>query len=290
MKVGTRGSGLALAQTKGVIADLSRLTSEKIEIKVIKTTGDKIKNSQLYNMDTKGIFTRELDKALLEEEVDFAVHSLKDLPTDLNEDLEIVAVPPRETPRDALISAYPWDELPENASLGTSSLRREAFCKFHQKKVIIKPIRGNIDTRVRKVENGQYDATLMAAAGLKRLGLAHHIQQTFPIDYITPAAGQGALAIVSRKDSSVKEVLKGLSDFISYQEVTAEKRVLQDLGVGCQWPLGVCARADGDLLDLYGALLTKEGEVISRVSVRGPLKKAEKVGKEAARIMGDAYS
>ena len=117
------------------------------------------------------------------------MHSLKDLP-DLNEDLEIIAVPPRETPRDALISAYPWDELPENASLGTSSLRREAFCKFHQKKVIIKPIRGNIDTRVRKVENGQYDATLMAAAGLKRLGLAHHIQQTFPIDYITPAAGQ----------------------------------------------------------------------------------------------------
>lgn len=290
MKVGTRGSGLALAQTKGIITDLSRLTSEKIEIKVIKTTGDKIKDSQLYNIDTKGIFTRELDKALLEEEVDFAVHSLKDLPTDLNEDLEIVAVPPRETPQDALISAYSWDELPENASLGTSSLRREAFCKFHQKKVIIKPIRGNIDTRVRKVESGQYDATLMAAAGLKRLGLAHHIQQIFPIEYLTPAAGQGALAIVSREDSSVKEVLNGLNDFTSYQEVIAEKKVLHELGVGCQWPLGVCARADGNLMDLYGALLTKEGEVISRVSVRGPLKEAEEVGKEAARIMGDGYS
>ena len=244
MKVGTRGSGLALAQTKGVITDLSKLTSEKIEIKIIKTTGDKIKDSQLYNIDTKGIFTRELDKALLEEEVDFAVHSLKDLPTDLNEDLEIVAVPPRETPQEALISPYPWDELPENASLGTSSLRREAFCKFHQKKVVIKPIRGNIDTRVKKVERGQYDATLMAAAGLKRLGLAQHIQQTFPIDYLTPAAGQGALAIVSRKDSRIKEFLKGLNDFTSYQEVTAEKKVLQELGVGCQWPLGVCARAD----------------------------------------------
>lgn len=290
MKVGTRGSGLALAQTKGIITDLSKFTREKIELKVIKTTGDKIKDSQLYNIDAKGIFTRELDKALLEEEVDFAVHSLKDLPTDLNEDLEIVAVPKRETPHDALISPYSWDEMPENASLGTSSLRREAFCKFHQKKVIIKPIRGNIDTRIRKVESGQYDATLMAAAGLKRLGLAHHIQQTFPIDYLTPAAGQGALAIVSRKDSSVKEVLKGLNDFTSFQEVTAEKKVLRELGVGCQWPLGVCARADGDLMDLYGALLTKEGEVISRVSVRGPLKEAEEVGREAARIMGDGYS
>lgn len=290
MKVGTRGSGLALAQTKGIITDLSRFTREKIELKVIKTTGDKIKDSQLYNIDAKGIFTRELDKALLEEEVDFAVHSLKDLPTDLNEDLEIVAVPKRETPHDALISPYSWDEMPENASLGTSSLRREAFCKFHQKKVIIKPIRGNIDTRIRKVESGQYDATLMAAAGLKRLGLAHHIQQTFPIDYLTPAAGQGALAIVSRKDSSVKEVLKGLNDFTSFQEVTAEKKVLRELGVGCQWPLGVCARADGDLMDLYGALLTKEGGVISRVSVRGPLKEAEEVGREAARIMGDGYS
>ncbi|MDD1764146.1 MAG: hydroxymethylbilane synthase, partial [Methanobacteriaceae archaeon] len=263
---------------------------EEIEIKVIKTTGDKIKDSQLYNIDTKGIFTRELDKALLEEEVDFAVHSLKDLPTDLNEDLEIVAVPKRETPHEALISSYRWDELPENASLGTSSLRREAFCKFHQKKVIIKPIRGNIDTRVRKVESGQYDATLMAAAGLKRLGLAQHIREIFPIDYITPAAGQGALAIVSRKDSPVKEILKGLNHFNSLQEITAEKKVLQELGVGCQWPLGVCARAEGDLMDLYGALLTKKGEVISRVSVRGPLKEAEQVGREAARIMGDGYS
>ncbi len=290
MKVGTRGSSLALAQTKGIITDLSRITSEVIEIKVIKTTGDKIKDSQLYTIDTKGIFTRELDKVLLEEEVDFAVHSLKDLPTDLNEDLEIVAVPKRETPHEALISPYLWDELPENASLGTSSLRREAFCKFHQKKVIIKPIRGNIDTRVSKVESGEYDATLMAAAGLKRLGLAHHIQQTFPIEYLTPAAGQGALAIVSRKDSPAKEILKGLNDYTSFQEVTAEKKVLQEMGVGCQWPLGVCAHADGDLMDLYGALLTKEGEVISRVSVRGPLKEAEEVGREAARIMGDGYS
>ncbi|MDP3065530.1 MAG: hydroxymethylbilane synthase [Methanobacteriaceae archaeon] len=290
MKVGTRGSSLALAQTKGIITELSKFTTEKIEIKVIKTTGDKIQDSQLYNLDAKGIFTRELDKALLEEEVDFAVHSLKDLPTELDEDLQIVAVPPRESPQEALISNYSWDELPEGASLGTSSLRREAFCKLYRKKVSIKPIRGNIDTRIRKVESGEYDATLMAVAGLRRLGLAHHIQESFSIDYFTPAAGQGALAIVARKDSPVSPVLKSINHLKSSQEVLAEKKVLYELGVGCQWPLGACARADGDLMDLYCALLTKEGEVLSRISVRGPLKDAEEVGRQAAKIMGDGYS
>ncbi|MEG3225235.1 MAG: hydroxymethylbilane synthase [Methanobacteriales archaeon Met13] len=290
MKVGTRGSSLALAQTKGIITELSKFTTEKIEIKVIKTTGDKIQDSQLYNLDAKGIFTRELDKALLEEEVDFAVHSLKDLPTELDEDLQIVAVPPRESPQEALISNYSWDELPEGASLGTSSLRREAFCKLYRKKVSIKPIRGNIDTRIRKVESGEYDATIMAVAGLRRLGLAHHIQESFSIDYFTPAAGQGALAIVARKDSPVSPVLKSINHLTSSQEVLAEKKVLYELGVGCQWPLGACARADGDLMDLYCALLTKEGKVLSRISVRGPLKDAEEVGRQAAKIMGDGYS
>jgi len=290
LKVGTRGSSLALAQTKGIITDLYEFTSELIEIKVIKTTGDKIQDSQLYNLDAKGIFTRELDKALLEEEVDFAVHSLKDLPTELDEDLKIVAVPLRESPHEALISNYSWNELPEGASLGTSSLRREAFCRFHGKEVNIKPIRGNIDTRIRKVEEGEYDATLMAVAGLRRLGLSHHIKESFPIDYLTPAAGQGALAIVARKDSSIISVLKNLNHLTSSQEVLAEKKVLYELGVGCQWPLGVCARADGDLMDLYCALLTKEGELISRISVRGPLKDAEEIGRQAAKIMGDGYS
>lgn len=290
MKVGTRGSSLALAQTKGIIKDLSKFTTEQIEIKVIKTTGDKIQDSQLYNLDAKGIFTRELDKALLEEEVDFAVHSLKDLPTELDGDLQIVAVPPRESPQEALISNYSWDELPEGASLGTSSLRREAFCNLYRKKVSIKPIRGNIDTRIRKVESGEYDATLMAVAGLRRLGLAHHIQESFSIDYFTPAAGQGALAIVARKDSPVSPVLKSINHLTSSQEVLAEKKVLYELGVGCQWPLGACARADGDLMDLYCALLTKEGEVLSRISVRGPLKDAEEVGRQAAKIIGDGYS
>jgi len=287
LQVGTRGSSLAMVQTKNIITSLSKITDEEININVIKTTGDKIKDSQLYNMDVKGIFTKELDRAVLEEEVDFAVHSLKDLPSELNDELEIVAVPPRESPHDVLVSPYKWDELPEGATLGTSSLRREAFCRYHQKNVDIQPIRGNIDTRIKKIISGEYQATLMAEAGLRRLGLSEHIQQRFPLDYITPAAGQGALAVVARNDSRKKDILKALNHKDSYQEIMAEKKVLEVLGVGCQWPLGVCARAQGDELELQTILLTKEGELISKHSMRGPINQAEDIGLEIARRMGE---
>lgn len=287
MQVGTRGSSLAMVQTKNIITSLSKITDEEINISIIKTTGDKIKDSQLYNMDVKGIFTKELDRAVLEEEVDFAVHSLKDLPSELEDELEIVAVPPRESPYDVLVSPYKWDELPEGATLGTSSLRREAFCKYHQKNVDIQPIRGNIDTRIKKVTSGEYQATLMAEAGLRRLGLSEHIQQRFPLDYITPAAGQGALAVVARNDSVKKDILKALNHKNSYQEIMAEKKVLEVLGVGCQWPLGVCARAHGDEVELQTILLTKEGELISKHSMSGPINQAENIGLEIARRIGE---
>lgn len=287
MQVGTRGSSLAMVQTKNIIASLSKITDEEIDITVIKTTGDNIKDSQLYNMDVKGIFTKELDRAVLEEEVDFAVHSLKDLPSELDDDLKIIAVPLRESPHDVLVSPYKWDELPEGATLGTSSIRREAFCKYHQKNVDIQPIRGNIDTRVNKIVKGDYQATLMAEAGLRRLGLSEHIQQRFPLDYITPAAGQGALAVVARKDSGKINILKALNHKNSYQEIMAEKKVLEVLGVGCQWPLGVCARAQGDELELQTILLTREGELISKHSMKGPISQAENIGLEIANRMGD---
>ncbi len=290
LKAGTRGSSLAMVQTKNIITELSKITDEEVNFKIIKTTGDKIKDSQLYNIDVKGIFTKELDKAVLEGDVDFAVHSLKDLPTELAGKLEIVAVPPRESPREALVSRYTWEEIPEGATMGTSSLRREAFIKYHQKKVNIKPIRGNIDTRINKVFNGDYDATIMAEAGLKRLGLERHIKQVFSPQYFTPAAGQGALAIVSRTDFHKREVLEKLNHFPSAQEVKAEKKVLEELGVGCQWPLGVYAHAEGDMLDLYSILLTPEGKVISQVSLSGSLSEAEKLGRDAARFMKEDSS
>lgn len=285
--MGTRGSNLALTQTKNVINQLSQIIHKEIDLEVIKTTGDKITDSQLYTIDVKGIFTKELDKAVLEEEVDFAVHSLKDLPTELAGNLEIVAVPKRESPNEVLVSSYSWEELPEGASMGTSSLRREAFCNYHKKHLNIKPIRGNIDTRIKKVTSGQYDATIMAQAGIKRLGLTKFIKQVFPVEYFTPAAGQGALAVVARADSKVRKDLERLNHFQSSQEIIAEKTVLAELGVGCQWPLGVSARANNDKLNLYSILLNKEGEVLSKAKVSGSINEAEKIGSEAAKLMED---
>jgi len=285
LKAGTRGSRLAMVQTEHIIKELSEITSQKTEVEVIKTTGDKIKDSQLYNMDVKGIFTRELDKAVLEGEVDFAVHSLKDLPTELVDGLEVVSIPPRESPREALISPYGWDEIPEGGTLGTSSLRREAFINHYLKNVHIKSLRGNVETRINKVLNGEYHGIILAEAGLKRLGLQEHIKQVFPTEYFTPAAGQGALAIVAREDSEFNGILRKLNHTPTALEVKAEKTVLEELGGGCQWPLGANAHVEGNKLYLYAILLTRQGEVISKVHLRGPISDAQKMGEKAAKII-----
>lgn len=287
MIVGTRGSQLALAQTKQVCADLSKLTKESIEVEIIKTKGDKITTSQLYNMDSKGLFTKELDIALLEEEVDFTVHSFKDLPTELDEDLEIVAVPKRESPHEVLISEKTWDELGPGSKLGTSSLRREAFCNLYEKEFELKPIRGNIETRINKVFETDLDATLMAEAGLKRLNLTKYIKTVFPLDYITPPAGQGALAIITRKDSDVKAKIAKLNDYISMQEVLAEKKVLEELGVGCQWPIGAIARMNDKEFNIYSILLTKEGEILKEQTEKGSIKDAVLLGAKIGRLFED---
>ena len=287
MIVGTRGSQLALAQTKQVCADLSKITKEAIDVEIIKTKGDKITSSQLYNMDSKGLFTKELDIALLEEEVDFTVHSFKDLPTELDEDLEIIAVPKRESPHEVLISEKSWDELGPGSKLGTSSLRREAFCNHYEKEFELKPIRGNIETRINKVFETDLDATLMAEAGLKRLNLTKYIKTVFPLDYITPPAGQGALAIITRKDSDVKRQISKLNDYVSMQEVLAEKKVLEELGVGCQWPIGSIARMKDKEFNIYSILLTKEGEILKEQSEKGSIKDAVKLGGRIGKIFED---
>lgn len=287
MIVGTRGSQLALAQTNQVCADLAKLTKEAIDVEIIKTKGDKITNSQLYNMDSKGLFTKELDIALLEEEVDFTVHSFKDLPTELDEDLEIVAVPKRESPHEVLISDKSWDELGPGSKLGTSSLRREAFCNHYEKDFELMPIRGNIETRINKVFESDLDATLMAEAGLKRLNLTKYIKTVFPLDYITPPAGQGALAIITRKDSDKKHIISKLNDYISMQEVLAEKKVLEELGVGCQWPIGAIARMNNNKFNIYSILLTREGEILKEQSESGSVKNAVEFGKKIGRTFAD---
>ena len=287
MIVGTRGSQLALAQTNQVCADLSKLTKEAIDVEIIKTKGDKITTSQLYNMDSKGLFTKELDIALLEEEVDFTVHSFKDLPTELDEDLEIVAVPKRESPHEVLISEKSWNELEAGSKLGTSSLRREAFCNHYEKEFELKPIRGNIETRINKVFETDLDATIMAEAGLKRLNLTKYIKTVFPLDYITPPAGQGALAIITRKDSDVKDKISKLHDYVSMQEVFSEKKVLEELGVGCQWPIGSIARMNDKEFNIYSILLTKEGEILKEQSEKGSIKDAVELGKRIGKLFED---
>jgi len=284
---GTRGSRLALVQTNHVIEMLSEVCKEKIEKKIIKTKGDRIRDSQLYSMDSRGLFTRELDMAVLNEEVDLAVHSLKDVPSDLDPDLAIAAVPPRESPAEVLVSRLDWEDLPQGSKLGTSSLRREAFCNHHQKNFKMEPLRGNIDTRIRKVMDGEVHATIMAEAGLKRLGLEEHIKRRFPVEYFTPAAGQGALAVITRADSELISSIGRITHHPSLQEVTAEKTLLRELGAGCQCPLGVIGRATGNQLTLYAVLLTREGEMLRKVTVRGPLAEAEDIGKKAAKEMED---
>lgn len=287
MNVGTRGSQLALAQTNQVCKDLASITHENIDVNIIKTKGDKITNSQLYNMDAKGLFTKELDKALLEEEIDFAVHSFKDLPTELDEELKIVAVPKRVAPNEVLISNKNWNELGPKSKLGTSSLRREAFCNYHNKNFELKPIRGNIETRISKVNDSDLDATIMAQAGLIRLNLTQHIKTVFPLDYITPAAGQGALAIITRKDSDKKEIISKLNDYQSRQEVLAEKQVLEELGVGCQWPIGAIAQMKDKQFCIYSILLTKEGEVLKEHSEKGSIRDAIQFGTKIGKIFKD---
>ena len=287
MIVGTRGSQLALAQTNQVCADLSKLTKEAIDVEIIKTKGDKITTSQLYNMDSKGLFTKDLDIALLEEEVDFTVHSFKDLPTELDEDLEIVAVPKRESPHEVLISEKSWNELEAGSKLGTSSLRREAFCNHYEKEFELKPIRGNIETRINKVFETDLDATIMAEAGLKRLNLTKYIKTVFPLDYITPPAGQGALAIITRKDSDVKDKISKLNDYVSMQEVFSEKKVLEELGVGCQWPIGSIARMNDKEFNIYSILLTKDGEILKEQSEKGSIKDAVELGKRIGKLFED---
>ena len=287
MIVGTRGSQLALAQTKQVCADLSKITGQDIDVEIIKTKGDKITTSQLYNMDSKGLFTKELDIALLEEEVDFTVHSFKDLPSEMDEDLEIIAVPKRESPNEVLISNKSWNELGPGSKLGTSSLRREAFCNLYEKEFDLQPIRGNIETRIDKALNSDLDGTIMAQAGIKRLNLSQYIKEVFPLDYITPPAGQGALAVVVRKDYDKKDRIAKLNDYISMQEVLAEKKVLEELGVGCQWPIGSIARMKDKEFNVYSILLTKEGEILKEQTEKGSIKDAVELGGRIGKLFTD---
>ena len=243
LRIGSRGSQLALWQANHISA-LLRAHGHEVEIEIIHTTGDKITDVALAKVGTKGMFTKEIEEALAAGRIDLAVHSLKDLPTELPKGFEIAAITERQDPRDAFCSRHyaKIEDLPKRARVGTSSLRRQAQLKAIRPDLDIHPLRGNVDTRLRRLEEGQYEAIILAAAGLKRLGKTELIQQIIPADIMCPAAGQGALGIEIREgDAKTRQLLAFLNDPNARAATTCERALLNSLGGGCQVPIGAFA-------------------------------------------------
>jgi hydroxymethylbilane synthase len=293
--IASRGSQLALWQARWVQDRLAALSLDS-RIEVIKTTGDKITDVPLAKVGTKGLFTKEIEEALLEGRADLAVHSLKDLPTELPEGLVLAAVPEREDPRDAMVGAR-LAELPAGSKVGTSSLRRAAQLRRLRPDLEIESIRGNIDTRLRKLDEGQYDAIVLAAAGLRRLGWGERIAEVFAPETMCPAVGQGALAI---ETTPLRRVAAGALDHASTRvAITAERAVLASLGGGCQVPIGAHAAIVDGRLRLLGVVASPDGAALVRAELEGRPENAEAMGRElgatllgrgARRILDAVYS
>ncbi len=285
---GTRGSRLALTQTKQVAEMVERrFPGVEVELRIIKTTGDKLRDAPLAKIGGKGLFVKEIDEAVLRGKVDFAVHSMKDVPTELLGGLEIVAVPEREDARDVLISrsGAGLEELPQGAVVGTSSVRRQAMVRHFYPHLKVRELRGNVDTRLRKLEAGEYDAVVMALAGLRRLGLEERITQVLPPERFTPSVGQGAIAVVARQGSRAEEYLRELNHPASYASAVAERAMLRALGGGCQVPVGAFTTAAGERLTLLGVVLARDGSRRVEVLEEGSTEEAEEVGRRAAKAL-----
>ncbi|MBA3913353.1 MAG: hydroxymethylbilane synthase [Acidobacteriales bacterium] len=271
LRIGSRGSQLALWQANHVSARL-RERGHEVEIQIIKTTGDKITDVALAKVGTKGMFTKEIEEALTAGEVDLAVHSLKDLPTELAAEFEIAAITTRENANDVFCSVRynGITHLPQAARVGTSSLRRQSQLKALRPDLEIHPLRGNVDTRLRKLEAGDYDAIILAAAGLNRLGKTHLVRQVIPVDVMCPAAGQGALGIEIRAgDDVMREHLAFLDDRDARATTTCERALLNHLGGGCQVPIGASATMRGGRLHLEGVVAQPDGSIVLRESRDG---------------------
>jgi hydroxymethylbilane synthase len=283
--IGSRGSQLALWQAGHIAALLDDL-GVKTRIEVIKTTGDKIADVALARVGEvsglKGVFTKEIEEALLDGSIDLAVHSLKDLPTELPEGLTIGIVPEREDARDALVGKT-LEELKPDDRIGTGSLRRAAQIRRLKPGVETLDIRGNVDTRLRKLDEGQYDAILLACAGLKRLGLKERIAEALDPELMAPAIGQGALGIEVRiGDGVTLEAVSPLNHVPTHLAVEAERALLEAFGGGCQVPLGGHARIEGDDLVLCAAVFSQDGETLIRDQATGPMTEAKELGRRLA--------
>lgn len=286
-KIGTRGSKLALAQSQWIKKRIeTRYPHIQVELVKIKTTGDKILNSPLSKIGGKGLFVKEIEEALIREEIDVAVHSMKDVPARLPVALTLSTFPEREDPRDALISIgdRTLEELPQGSGVGTCSLRRAAQLLHLRPDLNMVPLRGNIETRLRKLRSGDLQAIILATAGIKRLGLATNITQVISPEQILPAIGQGALGLEVRRDD---ENTINLLDFLNHKktEVTirAERAFLNELEGGCQVPIAAFARLNGKNLRLEGMVAELDGSKIIRDELSGEKDRAEEIGIELAR-------
>jgi hydroxymethylbilane synthase len=276
--IASRGSQLALWQARWVSAQLAALGRD-CRIDIIKTTGDKITDVPLAKVGTKGLFTKEIEEALLDVRADLAVHSLKDLPTELPAGLALAAIPPREDPRDALVGCRLAD-LPRGARVGTSSLRRSAQLRKLRPDLMIESVRGNLDTRLRKLDQGQYDAILLAAAGLKRLGWEQRIAEILEPDVMCPAVGQGALAIETVQGSGGFDACRLLDDADARAAVTAERGLLSALGGGCQVPIGAHATVSAGTVRLIGVVASPDGAAHVHGRADGPVTNADRIGRD----------
>ena len=289
IKIGSRGSALALAQAGWVKTALEH-TGLSVDIIVIKTSGDRFVDQSIQSLGGKGVFTKEVEDALLAGEIDLAVHSMKDLPTELPEGLVIAAVPQREDPRDVVVSRnnIRLEHLPRGASVATGSLRRKAQILNYRPDLSLAPIRGNVDTRLQRLETEGLDAIILAAAGLNRLGRQDRISEYLSADICLSAVAQGALAIETRADEASRQAVAFMNHDSSFLEVAAERAFLRKLGGGCHVPVAARATVNGALINLTGLIADTDGRRICRGSVSGSTLEAVALGTALAeRLLRD---
>lgn len=286
IRFGTRKSRLAVTQTEWVIQQLQKSIPElKAEMKTIVTKGDRILNVTLSKVGGKGLFVKEIERALLDKEIDVAIHSMKDLPAEMAPGLTLAAVSKREDPRDCFISRHneTLDELPSGAVVGTSSLRRQAQLKAYRSDLEVKPVRGNIETRLRKMREGEFDAIVLAAAGLHRVGWHNQLTDYIDIETMVPAVGQGALGIQCRaNDEEMIELLKAVDDEEAHLTVAAERAFLHRLDGNCQVPIGAYGLLEEDAIKLTGLIAEPDGSCVYRKTSKGtdPVRLGEQLADE----------
>jgi hydroxymethylbilane synthase len=286
LRIGTRGSSLALWQARSIARVLHEITGVELEIVIIKTSGDKFQQTSFSQIGTKGVFIKEVEDALLDERIDLAVHSMKDVPTEMPKGLSIAAIGKREDVRDALLSSSgaTLKSLPQSARVGTSSLRRQSQLLHARRDLRVLELRGNVDTRIEKLKRGDYDAIVLAKAGLDRLGLSGNISEVLPPDVSLPAAGQGAIGIEARTgDAATFRVLTALDHAETRSAVTAERFALAGLGGGCQVPIGAWGRVENGNLLLDVVVLSPDGAQRMWEKDAGSPEEAEQIGKRVGQ-------